>query len=482
MHRRFTWVLPALLCGGAACSVGRSVEMARDAAVVVDPDGGTAADAPPPPPPDAGAPDGGAEAGGTAVGDCPDLFTQDRLRRYELDIAADVWAQLQTEFMAGPGLITDSNPYHPIRSFRYDGEERTDVWIRLKGDSSWRFTITNDAYPKAQFVVAFDKSNGAPFHGVDKINFDMPQSDLTMMHERLAYAYERAAGVPAPCANNAELVINGNVYGLYVSKEQYGQHLLTRLFPGNDTGTLLKSGFEIKENADTYNLARVQKLWATYDVAGMLPQVDMAESLRAWAAEMMINDYDGYWGGNHNYYIYEYPGRGWLWMTDDADASFEWGARQQHPIYWWVGRDYVPDFIPQHYLAVISDDHWRGQYVDAIRDLLGRYDVGQLQGWIDDWGRQIADAVGRDPHLPFTMADHDAALARARKEVADRADFVRGFLACYGGGSGDDADHDGYGWCQDCDEARADTHPDATEICGDGVDQDCDGIPDDGCP
>ncbi|MCB9545572.1 MAG: putative metal-binding motif-containing protein [Myxococcales bacterium] len=48
---------------------------------------------------------------------------------------------------------------------------------------------------------------------------------------------------------------------------------------------------------------------------------------------------------------------------------------------------------------------------------------------------------------------------------------------------GTDADGDGAEGCgTDCDDADPGAYPGATEICGDRVDQDCDGRADEGCP
>lgn len=48
--------------------------------------------------------------------------------------------------------------------------------------------------------------------------------------------------------------------------------------------------------------------------------------------------------------------------------------------------------------------------------------------------------------------------------------------------TGIDADGDGYTCAQgDCDDSNADIHPGAFEVCGDGIDNDCDGLIDEGC-
>jgi len=128
----------------------------------------------------------------------------------------------------------------------------------------------------------------------------------------------------------------------------------------------------------------------------------------------------------------------------------------------------------------MNDPTWRGRYVDAIAAVLAQWDVGQIQGWIDTWSAQIADAVASDPHSWATPAQFHDAVASARDVVAKRATFLQSFVDCEKNG-GDDRDGDGTRWCDDCRDVDASVHPGAPEICGNGVDDDCNGVPDDGC-
>lgn len=131
----------------------------------------------------------------------------------------------------------------------------------------------------------------------------------------------------------------------------------------------------------------------------------------------------------------------------------------------------------------MNDPTWRANYIAEIRAMLRRFDVARIQGWIDAWSAQIAGGVAADPHRAVSVVDHDDAIAAMRKEVSDRAAFVGKFLGCQDG-SGDvtDADGDGTSWCNDCNDQNAGVHPGAAEVCGNGLDDNCNGVVDEGCP
>jgi hypothetical protein len=129
----------------------------------------------------------------------------------------------------------------------------------------------------------------------------------------------------------------------------------------------------------------------------------------------------------------------------------------------------------------MNDPATRAKYVDAIAAMLGQWNVSQIQGWIDTWSQQIASAAAADPHKPAT-SDFNKAVAAARDVVAKRAEFLQSFVDCEkSGAASDDHDGDGVRWCDDCRDDNASVHPGAAEVCGNGLDDDCNGLVDDGC-
>ena len=65
-----------------------------------------------------------------------------------------------------------------------------------------------------------------------------------------------------------------------------------------------------------------------------------------------------------------------------------------------------------------------------------------------------------------------------------RPAYLKSFLACENGDPAQATDQDGDGvpWCNDCDDTSASVHPGATEICGNHIDDNCDGVVDENCP
>ena len=79
----------------------------------------------------------------------------------------------------------------------------------------------------------------------------------------------------------------------------------------------------------------------------------------------------------------------------------------------------------------MSDADQRRKYADAIAAQLAKWDVAQIQGWIDAWSQQIAGDVAADPH---TLGDgrqlQHGGRVGARRSFESRADYLRTFVDC----------------------------------------------------
>jgi hypothetical protein len=317
----------------------------------------------------------------------------------------------------------------------------------------------------------------------------MPRSDWTFMHDRLAHAWLRQVGIASGCAANARVEINGSYYGLFVAEENTNKRVLAEFFPGNAGGGLWKGAIQ-PETALTQQASN-QSRHATFMQATDLPSisaiVDLQSSVVEWASEALLNNADGTYGGNHNLYIYDQGAKGFVYLPNDTDSTFDWLSlfdltpSNDHPIYWWSGRAQPLQGPGAVWVAVMNDPTWRSKYVDAIAAQLGKWNVQQIQGWIDTWSQQIAADVAADPHTWASPAQFQMAVTTAHDVVGERAQFLQTFVDCERNGSGADQDGDGFRWCEDCNDSNAAAHPGAAEICGNGVDDNCNGAVDEGC-
>lgn len=409
------------------------------------------------------------------------MFHQGLVTDYHVEISGSEWALLEDEFLnvverTEAGL--DPHPYHPIElSAVVDGESTgpvDGVLLRLKGASSWLQTIDLDDKPKMQFVIAFNEVDPeARFMGVRKVELDMPRTDMTYLQHRVALTFLRESGVPAQCANSARLYINGEYYGLYTNLERLDKEFIQRHYPDADDGDLWKNGRIIKTNEDTFEWDRLEALWDVPDMASLAALADLDAAFQEWAAEAVVGDADGYYNGRANFYLYDHPSRGFIWLPHDIDTALadDFLPPDASPVFPSCAARWERDW--HHYILAMGDPDAVEQYTDAIADVRSRYDVGAMQERVELFAGQIAAAAGADPHRPFTMTDHDWAIGEMAEFVPERADYIDAWLACRANG-GPDEDGDGSDMCHDCNDLDDTVHPGAAETCN-LRDDDCDG-------
>lgn len=386
----------------------------------------------------------GESTGGVDTGDvwmpegCPVIYAQDLLPTFELELDPEDLAAIEAEWVA---LNDEDQAEHPLALFRYEDIVITNASVRLRGSASHWAT-----QGKMQFEVSFNTyDETGRFMGLKHVLFDAAEYNRSFLRDRLALAILRDVGLPAPCANNARLVLNGEYYGLFTSIEKVDSEFLERYFE-EPNGNLYKRaggtpGWKLKNNEEDPDKSDIQALNAADTVEELLAVMNLEESILEWATEAVLPDRDGLWGGGLNGYTYNDPKTGFNMIPWDLDDSFTRLEPDVDPVTWkkppevFHGRPY--------YDIALADPAWFQEYIEAIEFVLVHgYDVGILQDRIDTWAEQIATAVEEDPNRPFTLAQHLDKVDEKREFVADRAAFLADWLECWQDG-GTNENNDG---------------------------------------
>lgn len=291
-----------------------------------------------------------------------------------------------------------------------------------------------------QFEIEFNTyDKKGRFMGLRHVLFDAATFNRSFLRDRLALAILRDAGLPAPCANNARVVVNGEYYGLFTSIEKVDKEFLERYFEDSDANLYKRSGGSLgwkkERNKEDKDVSDIKALNAAKTLDDLLAVMNLEEALLEWAAEAVIPNRDGAWAGGLNQYVYNDPKTGFNVIPWDLDDTFTRLEADADPVTY-----QKPD--PFHgrpfYDIALADPVWFGKYVDAVEHVLETaYKVDVLQQRIDEWSAQIADAVAEDPNRPFTLKQHLDQVKEKRKFVAERAAFLEQWVMCWrSGGAG----------------------------------------------
>ena len=228
----------------------------------------------------------GGMGGGTTISAlaCSDLFDQDKVRTYSIDVTPDEWNSIQAEFNDVATLVATGNDFatwHPV-VFRMGSETAVDAALKLHGQSSWAQTVMFDGdRRKMQFDISFhEKDPMGKFHGIGKLVFDMTRNDWTFMHDRLAHAWFRQVGIAAGCAANARVEINGAFYGLFIAEETTSKSVIRQFFPDHPDGDLWKGGVQPQTNQEMPDWSRQKAFAMATDMAGVAAIVDLESTVR----------------------------------------------------------------------------------------------------------------------------------------------------------------------------------------------------------
>jgi hypothetical protein len=215
--------------------------------------------------------------------------------------------------------------------------------IRLKGSTSFE-----PLSGKAAFKIKFKKSER--FLGLHKMTLNNMVQDPSMIHESLAYSAFRAAGVPASRTSYADVLVNGEDFGIELDLETLDVDFLEKhfgsfdeatqhLYEGED-GTDVTPGsapdFEVDEGeAGAGHIGDLEALIAAVDAEAdgpfstrVSPFADLGEMTSMWAVEKYVGQWDGYSGQvgiaqPNNYYLYSGPTGVFQMLPSGLDETWQ---------------------------------------------------------------------------------------------------------------------------------------------------------------
>jgi hypothetical protein len=390
--------------------------------------------------------------------------------------------RLELSATAKDALARDPETYVAGRFF-YAGVEYAGVGVRFKGSDTLR--SWDD---KPSFKIAFGHFvAGQTFLGLDHLTLHAMLQDPARVRESLAYQVFRAAGVPAPRTGYAELVIDGEPYGLYLVVETVDAAFL-RVHYDDATGSLYEGDygddlheshidrFQQEAGADESRadlLAFVRAVHAPGDdiYFGETTPLDTPRFLAFAAVEAALGHWDGYWVA-HNYRIYHEPTQDkWTFIPWGTDQTFK-RAVAPFAMHGYLGKrcTRTPSCLP----AYVAE-------VERVLDLVATLD---LDGRIDDLSALYARAAAADERFPFDDDQIATHVEEIRVFLQEQPPATRSAVDCIADDVEIDADLDGHGRCYaDCNDDDDAIHPVAPELCDD-VDNDCSGNVDDNpqCP
>ena len=368
--------------------------------------------------------------------DGANLFSTDQVVSIELDFPqSDFWQQLEYNY---ENMDINGSVYLPASLTLTDvtGTYTFDsVGIRLKGNSS-------EMHPgnKKSFKIDFNRFiSGQNYNGLKKLNFSNGFKDPTFMREKLFFDLCLERGVPAPRANYASVIYNGEAWGFYTMIEQIDDQFLDWRI-GDDAGNLFKAGsnfdggdgeasleylgldqslyessYELKSNEDVddwYDLIDfIYFLNSSSDeeFESELPsRLDLNPFLTSVAFNNLFSNLDTYTLSARNYYLYHNMSSDqWEWIKWDANetfGSYAFGVQTPMtnlPIDFYQGQRPLLE-------RIFDNDLFMSQYTSEICLLLDTvFNPTYLNPIIDNYKDLIQQYVYADNNKMYSNNDFD---------------------------------------------------------------------------
>ena len=356
--------------------------------------------------------------------------------------------------------------------------------VRLKGSvGSYR-----NLDRKAGFKVDLGQYDATQaLFGAQKFTFNNCVQDPSYVRQWATYEVLRQSGFPAPRVGYANIYVNGELYGLYLHLETTDESFVNRYFPNTK---LLYEG-QIPTDFDLTNWVLFQRdigsatdgalLANMVNALGTLPRaetwaaaepfLDREEVTLDFAAEAWVGHWDGYAFNNNNFFAH-FDG------TDDKLRMFTWGVDQT-----------LADHIDPYRIGArlqrgcLSNADCRLLYSQKLLSISAAVRASDIPNQMLAIFAALTPDMVADPRREQSQTQGQNTRDEAYNFLLGRPDEVDAAASCEADPAAD-PDGDGYRCTADCAPDDPTINPSATDICGDGIDQDCNGRADDAldCP
>lgn len=249
------------------------------------------------------------------------LYDPSVLRTFFLDFENGEWEQELTAF--------NNTDVEVPATLTVDGKVYKNVGVHTRGMSSF-FAVPEGSKRSLNITLDFVDEKQSLL-GYRTLNLLNSHEDPTFLRTVL-YLQAAREFVPAPKANFARVVINGESWGIYPNAQQYNKDLVNEWFkttggsrwkvPGSPGGRggleylgddpeAYKRIYEIKSKDDPKAWAAFVKLTKTLNTTppeqlekALAPMLDIDGALKFLAVDVALVNGDGYWTRASDYSIY----------------------------------------------------------------------------------------------------------------------------------------------------------------------------------
>jgi hypothetical protein len=324
-----------------------------------------------------------------------DIFQLGRTQEIRLWISDSAWAALNTDTDPDPAVHQN---LEVSAAMAFGPAWFPEVGVHIKGAWGSRRSMEQ----KVALKLNLDAFEEHRLRGLESVTLNNMVQDLSYVHEYLAYALFRAAGIPAPRVAWTRLYLNDEFRGLYLWVESEDDPFLERWYAdpsgslyegayGVDFYSGYESLFEHEEGPDPAGRPALTAIAACLDgeatdeaVVTLDTLLDLDQFLLNMAIEVLTLHWDGYTTSN-NYRLYQDPLDGRFdilpWGTDQTFVSYSYGP--------WGGWGRVFAFC-------VSNDACRRRYDRILLETIDLMESLALDVMLDEALSVLEDDIAED--------------------------------------------------------------------------------------